>query len=374
MELRSRRETAVAFTPGLSATPSGESVASAGTITGGGTPGTLPLWASDTELGDSGWSQDAGALYADRNVEVTGSVTAGDFLGEGGALTFSGLTPGTLPKTHTDGTLVDSLLSESGSTVSMTGTFSATTLVFGATPALSGVIRLTYGQTIAWRNLSDTTDYTFGLDSTGFIASTQISATRLVLVDTFGSNPALRVTALGATSHAIIKLDSSGGVYQSNVQFWGGGTHYWTTFVRASDGLYQWYNAPADTIFLTLSGAGQLKNLATTDATSTSTGTIVTAGGIGVAKTIYCGTSVIAPLLDSGVAADLLLKRNAITQLTLGSLLATFAGAVRTAAPTTGTAANWKLGSRVAATVALDTTQYIELDVGGTLYKIGVVT
>jgi len=64
----------------------------------------------------------------------------------------------------------------------------------------------------------------------------------------------------------------------------------------------------------------------------------------------------------------------ATAYFTLTSTLATFAGAVRTAAPTTGTAANWKLGSRVAATVALDTTQYVELDVGGTLYKIGVVT
>lgn len=49
------------------------------------------------------------------------------------------------------------------------------------------------------------------------------------------------------------------------------------------------------------------------------------------------------------------------------------AGSIRTAAPTTGTAANWKLGSRVAAAVALDATQYIELEVGGTLYKLAIV-
>jgi hypothetical protein len=47
---------------------------------------------------------------------------------------------------------------------------------------------------------------------------------------------------------------------------------------------------------------------------------------------------------------------------------------IKTGAPTTGTAAEWKLGSRVAAAVALDTTQYIEVDIGGTLYKLAIVT
>jgi len=54
--------------------------------------------------------------------------------------------------------------------------------------------------------------------------------------------------------------------------------------------------------------------------------------------------------------------------------LVTFTSAIKTGAPTTGTAAEWKLGSRVAAAVALDATQYIELDVGGTLYKLAIVT
>ncbi len=49
-------------------------------------------------------------------------------------------------------------------------------------------------------------------------------------------------------------------------------------------------------------------------------------------------------------------------------------GAIKTAAPTTGTAAAWKLGSRVAATVVVNTTEYIEVDIGGTLYKLATVT
>jgi hypothetical protein len=49
-------------------------------------------------------------------------------------------------------------------------------------------------------------------------------------------------------------------------------------------------------------------------------------------------------------------------------------GSIRTAAPNTGTAASWKLGSRVAATVVVNTTEYIEVDIGGTLYKLATVT
>lgn len=51
----------------------------------------------------------------------------------------------------------------------------------------------------------------------------------------------------------------------------------------------------------------------------------------------------------------------------------TKAGAIRTTAPTGGTANDWKLGTRVAATVVLDTTQYAEVEIGGTLYKLAMV-
>lgn len=52
---------------------------------------------------------------------------------------------------------------------------------------------------------------------------------------------------------------------------------------------------------------------------------------------------------------------------------AIFSQSIRTGAPTSGTAADWKFGRRVAATVVIDTTQYIELDVNGTLYKLAIV-
>jgi hypothetical protein len=47
---------------------------------------------------------------------------------------------------------------------------------------------------------------------------------------------------------------------------------------------------------------------------------------------------------------------------------------LKTDAPTGGTSGTWKLGVRVAATTLLDATQYIEVDIGGTLYKVALVT
>lgn len=50
----------------------------------------------------------------------------------------------------------------------------------------------------------------------------------------------------------------------------------------------------------------------------------------------------------------------------------TSAGMIQSASPSGGTQGQWKLGIRVAAAVAFDATQYIQLDVGGTLYKLAV--
>ena len=70
--------------------------------------------------------------------------------------------------------------------------------------------------------------------------------------------------------------------------------------------------------------------------------------------------------LRNGSAANLIKTTNAGNSEFLGN--------IKTGAPTTGTAATWKLGQRVAAAVVLDTTQYIEVDIGGTLYKLATVT
>lgn len=58
--------------------------------------------------------------------------------------------------------------------------------------------------------------------------------------------------------------------------------------------------------------------------------------------------------------------------LKLASVTAT--GAYISGAPSGGTAAAWKFGSLVTAAVVVDTTRYVQLDVGGTLYKMIVAS
>lgn len=50
------------------------------------------------------------------------------------------------------------------------------------------------------------------------------------------------------------------------------------------------------------------------------------------------------------------------------------AGSIQTGTPSGGTTGAWKLGSYKAAAVVVSTTNYIEVDIGGTLYKLAVVT
>jgi hypothetical protein len=49
-------------------------------------------------------------------------------------------------------------------------------------------------------------------------------------------------------------------------------------------------------------------------------------------------------------------------------------GTITTASPTGDSAKPWKLGSRQAATVALDATQYLEVEVNGTYYRLAIVS
>lgn len=85
-----------------------------------------------------------------------------------------------------------------------------------------------------------------------------------------------------------------------------------------------------------LTGINGLRVESTTDATTSAAASGVFLGGVAVAKKIITGD------------------------------------AITTSAPTTGTAGAWKFGIRVAAATVHDTTQYIQLDVGGTLYKLAI--
>jgi len=79
-------------------------------------------------------------------------------------------------------------------------------------------------------------------------------------------------------------------------------------------------------------------------------------------------------LADGGGRSINLSTTNASVEWKLNSGNSTQSGSIKTGAPNTGTAAEWKLGSRVAAAVVLDATQYIEVEVGGTFYKLAIVT
>ena len=63
-----------------------------------------------------------------------------------------------------------------------------------------------------------------------------------------------------------------------------------------------------------------------------------------------------------------------LTDFTVYSDASEFTGSIKTAAPSGGTAAAWKLGERVAsAGVTFNDQQYIQLDIGGTLYYLATV-
>jgi hypothetical protein len=103
-------------------------------------------------------------------------------------------------------------------------------------------------------------------------------------------------------------------------------------------------------------------NTAGTDLTITgSQGTGTGAGGSIIFQ--------VAPAGSSGTAQNAL-----ATALTINSAgLATFADAVRTSAPSGGTAANWKLGTVASVTPTLQN-RTIEVDIGGTIYYISAKT
>jgi hypothetical protein len=184
------------------------------------------------------------------------------------------------------------------------------------------------------------------------------------------------------------------------------------------------------TAALNINTSQQVQVLTSTASTSTSSGALVVSGGVGVAGSQYLGiklnisthdssaggigfgtetnlyryqagglaldhasgaapgllfrengTSTLRLETNSGVgylstltAANLILRTNATTALTLDtSQNAFFAGTIRTAAPSGGTAASWKLGS-VATVSPTSPNRTIEVDIGGTIYYIHAKT
>jgi hypothetical protein len=149
-----------------------------------------------------------------------------------------------------------------------------------------------------------------------------------------------------------------------------------------------------------------LSVLSTTASTSTSSGALVVSGGVGVAKEMYLGGGLLNVAkggagatieinADSGFASKLAMQRAATNRWTLevdssdvltlkslgttaaltmtGTTSAEFVGSIKTAAPSGGTAANWKLGT-VASVSPTSPNRTIEVDIGGTIYYIHAKT
>ena len=159
---------------------------------------------------------------------------------------------------------------------------------------------------------------------------------------------------------------------------------------------------------VTIDASGNIAALSTTASTSTSSGALVVSGGVGVAGAIYAGGDLTVDKTEptitfrraantnlnivnfwTGVAADFGIglrnttdsdlhiynygTANDALKIAKADSLATFGGAVRTAAPSGGTAANWKLGT-VASVSPTSPNRTIEVDIGGTIYYIHAKT
>jgi hypothetical protein len=89
---------------------------------------------------------------------------------------------------------------------------------------------------------------------------------------------------------------------------------------------------------------------------------------------VYAGNTTARKQLEIGTGATLF--GNTTDNPTfdfLGTGLTSHGGAIKTANPGTASG-NWKLGTRLTATVALDTAHYVEVDIGGAIVKLGIVT
>ena len=144
----------------------------------------------------------------------------------------------------------------------------------------------------------------------------------------------------------------------------------------------------------------QFKINATTASTTTSSGALVVSGGVGVAKSVTVGENIDIgtghgtklyvnnsgawsnkELLVTGYAdltdfTQIKVPGNASNTASLKldqTGLVTISGAVRTAAPSGGTAANWKLGT-VATVSPTSPNRTIEVDIGGTIYYLAAKT
>jgi hypothetical protein len=173
-----------------------------------------------------------------------------------------------------------------------------------------------------------------------------------------GASASTRLTLVGGTSSGSIQLYGSGHSTPNILQYASPDTHKWQCngVERAS-----------------LSSAGVLTLAATTASTSTSSGALVVSGGVGVAKRIYSGEG-----LDTAGdnSTHISFVRNGTVSIGPDSAATpalVVSTAIKTSAPSGGTAANWKLGT-VATVSPTSPNRTIEVEIGGTTYYLHAKT
>lgn len=235
-------------------------------------------------------------------------------------------------------------------------------------------------------------------------------ATASVTLGTATEITTIAATALGGLTitpkggQTVTVAQSSGNVYhqvsratqaqgQVGIAFLGGtSSTNWLNYMPAASDTLTWFGASANRMTLDTSG-----NLGITgNFTASGTGLHSFAGAIGSTGALlahqtamgvfsYEGssiTNVVAYGADgSSFGRIKLVSRkggtgaDAVTMLDLTSTGVSCAGSVTTGTPNGGTAGAWKLGiAIVAGTSALLTDRYVELDIGGTLYKLACVS
>ena len=93
----------------------------------------------------------------------------------------------------------------------------------------------------------------------------------------------------------------------------------------------------------------------------------------GVTVRMFASSAVPAGFLETYTNHDLILRTNQAERMRITAAgLVTLIGSITTGAPTGGTAGAWKFGVYVTGAAVLDAAHYVQLDVGGTLYKLAL--
>jgi hypothetical protein len=307
------------------------------------------------------------------------------------------------------------LPSQTGNVQYMLLTDGAGTVSWGAQPVAglpsqtsnSGKLLTTDGTNASWSGAVTVSGSNATMAGTVFFSSSaDVQASRAaagVLDVRHPSNTTSRIDVTGATSAGL-------GLRQSGVRDW---------FVTAQSSELRTSCLTANSIASYESGV-LVRVRDTTASTSTSSGALVVSGGVGVAGAINCGSGLVAnPLftqtrkleaqiphtvstedylrigsntgstntyagefgygLTAGGSPQIRFNRvhagTVTTWLTVPTSTgdAEFAGSVKTAAPSGGTAAAWKLGT-VATVSPTSPNRTIEVDIGGTIYYIHAKT